>query len=118
MNNFSYSYYNAQQINNVNLSDNILDLSLDRQSIFLKKNVFSTRYLRILDNYNHKYQQNLIKLINDKTIKYIITHKTLDLPNCLVLEEIDETYRKTARRNFLINSKKNLYKTFKINNKC
>ena len=118
MNNFSYSYYNHEQINKVNLDGNILDLSLDRQSIFFNENVFSARYLNIQNNYNLNNKNNLKNFLKKKSIKYIITDDIKNLPNCIELKQIDTTYRKIAVRNFLINSKKNLYKVFKINNNC
>ena len=118
MNNFSYSYYNSEQINKMNLDGNILDFSLDRQSIFFKENIFSIRHLNILNNYNFDDELNLKNIIKKNSIKYVITNDIEYLPNCIKYKEISTTYRKVAVRNFLINSKKNLYKVFKINNNC
>ena len=46
MNNFSYSYYNANQLMNYENKNNILNLSLDRPSLFLKKIFFLLEHLQ------------------------------------------------------------------------
>ena len=94
MNNFSYSYYNHEQINKVNLDGNILDLSLDRQSIFFNENVFSARYLNIQNNYNLNNKNKLKNFLKKKSIKNIIKDDIKNLPNCIELKQIDTTYRK------------------------
>ena len=117
MNKFTYSYYNSNQLKKLELEDNILDLSLDRQSLFFDKNVYSSRYLNIMDNYNNN-KNNLVDYINRNSIKYLINIDKNNIPKCLKLDEITNTYRKTAKRNFLTNNEKYMYKVFKINNNC
>ena len=46
MNNFSYSYYNANQLMNYENKNNILNLSLDRPSLFFKKIFFLLEHLQ------------------------------------------------------------------------
>ena len=119
MNQFSYSFYNAQQHKKDNLDANTLDFSLDRHSIFFNKNLYSLRYLNILNQYNNQNVQNLTKFIVNNSIKYLIISSYEEIPNCLITEEIKETSRKKTVRNFLIKPKKNQYKIIKIkDNKC
>ena len=119
MSQFSYSFYNAQQHKKDNLDANTLDFSLDRHSIFFNKNLYSLRYLNILNNYNSQNDQNLTKFIVDNSIKYLIVGSYKKIPKCLITEEIKETSRKKAVRNFLLKPKKNQYKIIEIkDNKC
>jgi hypothetical protein len=121
MNKFSYSFYNYNQLKKDNLGGNVLDYSLDRHSIFFSKNIYSTRYLDILDNFDNdsKKLPNLNKFILDNSIEYLIILPNYKLPNCLKTEKIKETYRIIALRNFLIDSKKDMYNVLKIkNNDC
>ena len=121
MNQFSYSFYNHNQHKKDKLDGNVLDFSLDRHSVFFDKNIYSTRYLDILDNFqkNHNKQLNFNNYILDNSIKYLIIHPNYQLPNCLKTEKINETYRKTALRNFLIKAKKEKLTILKItNNDC
>ena len=119
MNQFSYSFYNAQQHKKDNLDANTLDFSLDRHSIFFNKNLYSLRYLNILNQYNSQNDQNLTKFIVDNSIKYLIIRSYENIPNCLITKEIKETSRKKAVRNFLLKAKKNQYKIIEIkDNKC
>ena len=117
MNKFTYSYYNSNQLKKLKIEDNILDLSLDRQSLFFDKNIYSSRYLNIMDNY-YNNNNNLVDYINRNSIKYLITIDKNNIPKCLKLDEITNTYRKTAKRNFLTNNEKYMYKVFKIKNNC
>ena len=120
MNRFSYSYYNHIQHKKDDLIGNILDLSLDRHSIFFNKNVYSMRYLNVLDNYNSEQKEKkIIKFILDNSIKYLIMNSSDKVPNCLTTQKINETYRKISIRNFLIKPKKNKYEVLEIKeNKC
>jgi hypothetical protein len=119
MNNFSYSFYNSKQHKQKKFEGNILDLSLDRHSIFLNENIYSSRYLNILNNYNNKNDQNLKEFIEKKTIKYLISNTNYSAPDCLIAQQVGKTYRKTAVRNFLLKPTKNEYKILEIkDNKC
>ena len=119
MNNFSYSFYNSKQHKQKKFEGNILDLSLDRHSIFLNENIYSSRYLNILNNYNNRNDQNLKEFIEKKTIKYLISNTNYSAPDCLITQEVGKTYRKTAVRNFLLKPTKNEYKILEIkDNKC
>lgn len=120
MSRFSYSYYNHNQHKNDDLSGNILDLSLDRHSIFFNKNIYSMRYLNVLDNYNNEQkEQNFIKFILDNSIRYLIINSSYIVPSCLKTQKINETYRKISIRNFLIEPKKNKYEVLEIReNNC
>jgi hypothetical protein len=119
MNNFSYSFYNSKQHKQKKFEGNILDLSLDRHSIFLNENIYSSRYLNILNNYNNRNDQNLKEFIEKKTIKYLISNTNYSAPDCLIAQQVGKTYRKTAVRNFLLKPTKNEYKILEIkDNKC
>ena len=121
MNRFSYSFYNYQQQKKDGLNGNILDLSLDRHSIFFSKNIYSQRYLQILNDfqYDAKKIENLGKFISDNSIRYLITKPDNKMPDCLKTQKIKETYRKITLRNFLIEPKKDKYDILSIkDNNC
>ena len=119
MNRFSYSFFNAQQFKLYDLDGNILDFGLDRHSVFLNDNIFSLRYLNILNQYNNKNELNLNNFIMDNSIKYLIVNNKNLIPNCLITKEIGATLRKSAVRNFLIKTDKKKYKILEISgNKC
>ena len=119
MSQFSYSFYNAKQHKNDNLVGNILDFSLDRHSIFFNNNVFSARYLNVLNKYNNKNNQNLSDFITNNSIKYLIFGSYEEIPSCIITEKIGETSRRKEVRNFLIKPQKNKYKIIKIkDNNC
>ena len=119
MNRFSYSFFNAQQLKLYDLDGNILDFRLDRHSVFLSDNIFSLRYLNVLNLYNDKNEQNLNNFIMDNSIKYLIVNNKKLIPNCLITKEIGTTLRKSAVRNFLIKTDKKKYKILEISdNKC
>jgi len=119
MNNFSYSFYNSKQHKQKKFEGNILDLGLDRHSIFFNENIYSSRYLNILNNYNNRNDQNLKEFIEKKTIKYLISNTNYSAPDCLITQQVGKTYRKTAVRNFLLKPTKNEYKILEIkDNKC
>ena len=119
MNRFTYSFFNSEQSKLYNLDGNVLDFTSDRNSIFFDKNKYNLRYLNILKIYNSKNKQNLNNFILNNSIKYLIINTVDQLPNCLVIKEIGETYRKTAVRNFLIKPEKKKYKIIEIkDNKC
>ena len=119
MNNFSYSFYNSKQHKQKKFEGNILDLGLDRHSIFFNENIYSSRYLNILNNYNNRNNQNLKEFIEKKTIKYLISNTNYSAPDCLITQQVGKTYRKTAVRNFLLKPTKNEYKILEIkDNKC
>ena len=101
------------------LDGNILDFSLDRDSIYFEENVYSLRYLNILNNYNNDSNENIIKFIKANSIKYLIINNYDQIPNCIETKEIKETSRKKSVRNFLTRIKKNKYKILEIkDNKC
>lgn len=118
-NKFSYSFYDSQQIKKDLLDGNILDFSLDRDSIYFDDNVYSLRYLNILNNYNNDSNENIIKFIKANSIKYLVINNYDQIPNCIETKEIKETSRKKSVRNFLKKIKKNKYKILEIkDNKC
>ena len=115
MNRFSYSFYNSNQHKKDNLKGNILDFSLDRQSIFFKNNIYSYRYLGMLNYYNNDYEGNLKKYISENKIDYLITNEdNFPIPNCIKTNEIKKTQRIKALRNFLVNPKIEYYKLLEI----
>ncbi len=119
MNQFSYSFYNSMQIEKSNLGGNILDFSLDRDSIFFNEKVYSSRYLDILNKYNNNYETNLTHFIQKNSIDYLILQNLNLIPQCIIYEEIGETLRQVSRRNFLVKPQKFLFKIIKIKDiKC
>ena len=114
MNRFTYSFFNSEQSKLYNLDGNVLDFTSDRNSIFFNKNKYNLRYLNILKIYNGKNEQNLNNFILNNSIKYLIINTVDQLPNCLIIKEIGETYRKIAVRNFLIKPEKKSTKLSKL----
>jgi len=118
MNKFTYSFFNSRQIKDINLNGNILDYSLSRHSLFFDKNVYSMRYIYLLDQYNN-VENNSLAFIDKNSIKYLIVESADKLPSCILIKEIGKTYRQHAVRNFLTTHKKSEYKIFEIkDNKC
>ena len=119
LNRFSYSFFNAQQLKKDNLNGNILDFSLDRNSIFFEKNVYSFRYLNMINKYKNNNNQNLNNFILNNSIKYLIIYSNYQIPDCLITKEIKETNRKRVVRNFFNKTIENKYKIMEIrDNKC
>ena len=54
------------------LKENVLDFSLDRDSIYFEDNIFSLRYINILNQFNNKNDENLINFIKTNSIKYLV----------------------------------------------
>ena len=100
---FAHTYYNSKNINELNIDKNILNLAQDRESIFLKNNHSSKRFLTMVSTFENEvtYQKYFIKYINDYNIDYIIGQKN-DVPNCIKMKKVNEISFKTARRNFLV----------------
>lgn len=118
MNNFSYSYYNANQLMNYENKNNILNLSLDRPSLFFKENIFSARTFTILNNYN-EFDKYFIQFINRKSIDYLISKDKENIPSCLKLDKIGEISQTKVVRNFLRKPLKRKSVIYKIkNNNC
>ncbi len=118
-NQFAYSFYNAQQIKKDSLKSNILDFSLDRDSIYFPDNVYSSRYINIINNFNKNDDYNLINFINKNSIKYLVVNKNNKIPVCIKTKKIKDTIRKKSVRNFLTETKKNNYEILKITeNSC
>ena len=119
MNKFTYSFFNSRQLNDNPLNGNILDYSLARHSVFFDKNVYSSRYISLLNQYNNNVENNSLNFIAKNSIKYLIVKSADSLPSCILIKEIGETYRLHAVRNFLTKHKKSKYKIFEIkDNKC
>ena len=114
LNRFSYSFFNAQQLKKDNLNGNILDFSLDRNSIFFEKNVYSFRYLNMINKYKNNNNQNLNNFILNNSIKYLIIYSNYQIPDCLITKEIKETNRKRVVRNFFNKTIENKYKIMEI----
>ncbi len=118
MNNFSYSYYNANQLMNLETKSNILNLSLDRPSLFFKENIFSSRTFAILNDYD-KFDKYFIQFINKKSIDYLISENDKSIPSCLKLDKIGQISQTKVVRNFLRKPLKRKSFIFKIkNNNC
>ena len=102
LNNFAHSYYNSVQNKQLQFDDNILDLTIARDSTFYKRNILSPRNISVLNNYNSEKDTNLIKFLNENSIKYLISNNSNTFPKCLKIEHVKTIKRKAATRNFLI----------------
>lgn len=118
MNNFSFSYFNSIQQKELNIEDNILDLTSARPSLFYNDNILSARTLILLKNYP-EFDKYFKKLIDEKSIKYIILDNKKNIPACLKLSKIKDINQVKAIRNFLIKPLRSTSSIFKIqNNNC
>lgn len=118
MNKFSFSYFNSIQQKELNIEDNILDLTSARPSLFYNDNILSARTLILLKNYP-EFDKYFKKLIDEKSIKYIILDNKKDIPACLKLSKIQDINQVKAIRNFLIKPLRSTSSIFKIqSNNC
>ena len=108
---FSYTFFNAKKINDINIKDNILLLDQGRDSIFYNKNIFT---FRIKNN-----QEYLTSSMLEKKIKYIVTNNVKKIPKCISYIYIKDIKLKNATRNFLNFENFYIGKVLKIEeNKC
>ena len=85
----------------------------------MHKNIYSSRYLDILNKYSGDYNKKLSSFIDENSIDYIILESIDQIPKCILTKEIKKTYRKKSVRNFLVKNHKIEYKILEIeDNKC
>tara|TARA_Y100000816_G_C26108340_1_gene590110 strand:- start:7877 stop:9640 length:1764 start_codon:yes stop_codon:yes gene_type:complete len=119
MNRFSYSYYNSKNLNKLNIQENTLSFSLDRNSLFIDEKFYPTRHLKSIYFVNKDKDNNLVNYLKDNSIKYLILDNNQKIPSCISVFKIDEIYQKKSIRNFLIENKKKKFELYKIlKNKC
>ena len=83
MSQYSYTYFNALNLNNLQTNENILLLDIVRDSIFYNKNIYSFKVKN-----NDKY---LIDTIKNYNIKYIVTKISTKYRNVLQLNLIKKS---------------------------
>lgn len=107
-NKFTYSYLNADLLNKKINNKNILLVSYDRNSLFFKKNIYSSRYLNTLNSFTDNYDENFSNFLTDANIEYVVYHHAnqSSIPSCVKLNNLDVLYFKHAIRNFLIQNSK------------
>ena len=119
MERFSYSFLNSQEYKKLNLSENILANSQDRDSLFINENIYSVRYINSMNLINNNKIRNIIDYIKNNEIAYIVSSNIEDIPSCLSVYKISDIYQKLSIRNFLIKEIKNKNAVYKIiDNKC
>ena len=92
MSQYSYTYFNALNLNNLQTNENILLLDIVRDSIFYNKNIYSFKVKN-----NDKY---LIDTIKNYNIKYIVTKNINKIPKCITVELNKKIKIKNVTRNF------------------
>jgi len=118
MNRFSYSFYNNNELEKLNLKGNILVLNQDRQSLFFKDNIYGSRSIYIKSLINIGKDSAIFSFLNENSINYIIGEE-YNLPNCIVLSEIGDIYQKKSIRNFFLNERRKSYNIYSIDiNNC
>ena len=118
MNRFSYSFYNNNELEKLNLKGNILVLNQDRQSLFFKDNIYGSRSIYIKSLINVDKDSAIFSFLNENSINYIIGEQ-YNLPNCIVLSEIGDIYQKKSIRNFFLNERRKSYNIYSIDtNNC
>lgn len=119
MNKFSYTFFNSQEQQKIQLDGNVLDFASNRPSTFYKKNVISMRTLNVLNQFEENDNKYLNNFIKKNSISYLVVDEKMTIPSCLILKKIGNTKRKLAVRNFLRNEKINKYNVMKIiKNEC
>jgi hypothetical protein len=110
-NQFTYTYFNANLLNEKIKDDNILLVSYDRNSLFFEKKIYSSRYLNTLNSFTDNYDENFSNFLNDANIKYVVYHheNQSSIPSCIKLNNFNELYFKHAIRNFLIRNSKHKF---------
>tara|TARA_Y100000590_G_scaffold375069_1_gene439755 strand:+ start:1279 stop:3027 length:1749 start_codon:yes stop_codon:yes gene_type:complete len=117
MNDFSYSFFNSSQYDDLNLVENILVFPQDRQSIFFKDNIYASRAINV-KSLNSDRKQAILSFLKENSISYIIGNDD-NFPNCIVLNKIDDIYQKRSIRNFFLNERRKSYNVYLINaNNC
>jgi hypothetical protein len=121
---FTYTYFNSELLNKKIINQNVLLVSYDRNSIFFKKNIYSSRYLNTLNGNgtnNKNYDRNFNKFVKDANIKYIVFESTdfKSIPSCITLDIFDEFFFKKAIRNFIVDNNEEKFFIGKITkNEC
>ncbi len=111
MKKYSYTYFNALNLNNFQTNENILLLDVVRDSIFYNKNIYSFKVKN-----NDKY---LIDTIKNYNIKYIVTKNINKIPKCIKVELYKKIKIKNVTRNFLKEEKLEFNQIFLVKkNKC
>ena len=111
MKKYSYTYFNALNLNNLETNGNILLLDTVRDSIFYKKNIYS---LKVKNN-----DQYLIDIIKNYNIKYIVSKNYGKIPKCIKVELYKKIKIKNVTRNFLKGEKLEYNQIFLVKkNKC
>lgn len=104
MENVSYQYFNAKNINKElidrYIDNNTLNFGQSRESIFMKSNVFGSRYLNAFRNLNGEIDVvEFNKFILQNKIKYIIGKVELNEKDCFQLNKITQLNQLNVRRN-------------------
>lgn len=111
MKKYSYTYFNALNLNNLQTNKNILLLDTVRDSIFYKKNIYP---LKVKNN-----DQYLIDTIRNYNIKYIVSNKYDKIPKCIKVELYKKIKTKNVTRNFFKAEKLEYKQIFLVkNNNC
>ena len=111
MSQYSYTYFNALNLNNLQTNENILLLDIVRDSIFYNKNIYSFKVKN-----NDKY---LIDTIKNYNIKYIVTKNINKIPKCITVELNKKIKIKNVTRNFLKKEKLEFNQIFLVKkNNC
>ncbi len=98
----SFSYYNAKNINSLNLKDNYLNFADGRNSIFYNQRSFSNSYLGMISNYKkNNISDNLSKFVTETDLKFIIVNQEMFLELYCGKKFSDEIDVSWARKNFL-----------------
>jgi hypothetical protein len=116
---FTYHYSTAELLKKKAINENILVLPLSRDNIFFEKNIYSSRYLNIINIFNNEYDKNFKNFLNNANIKYVIFDNQSNIPSCVELNIFDEINFKIAIRNFLFHNKEQNFKIGRIvKNEC
>ena len=84
----------------MNIQENTLSFSLDRNSLFIDEKFYPTRHLNSIYFVNKDKDNNLVNYLKDNSIKYLILDNNQKIPSCISVFKIDEIYQKKSIRNF------------------
>ena len=105
MNQISNSFYDSKQFDNLNITNNILAFTQDRQSLFFRNNIYGTRGI-VVKSLTSDSNDAMLSFLEENSINYVISESVENFPKCIVSSKIGDIYQKESTRNFFRNSSK------------
>ena len=78
MNQFSDSFYDSKQFDNLNITNNILAFTQDRQSLFFRNNIYGTRGI-VVKSLTSDSNDAMLSFLEENSINYVIIKGSFNL---------------------------------------